>query len=97
MLTTIQKMKFFLHKGYGDSANYTGGESKDVIDPVKTQGMCQGNTAAPTAWTVTSIPMIAAHKQKGHGAHFIPPISDITSHNVGGLFLDDTDLVHVDM
>ena len=48
MLTAIQNMKFFLRTGYRDSTNYAGGESKDVIDPVKTQGMCQGNTAAPT-------------------------------------------------
>jgi hypothetical protein len=47
MLTTIQNMKFFLRTGYGNSANYAGGESKDEINPVKTQGMCQGNTAAP--------------------------------------------------
>jgi hypothetical protein len=97
MLATIQNMKFFLHTGYRDSANYAGGKSKDVEDPVKTQGMCQGNGAAPAAWTVTSIPMIAAHKRKGHGAHLIAPISDITDHIVGGLFMDDTDLVHVDM
>jgi hypothetical protein len=64
---------------------------------VKTQGMCQGNGAAPVAWMVTSIPMIAAHKRKGHGAHFIAPILDITGHIVGGLFMDDTDLVHVNM
>ncbi len=97
MLTTIQNMKFFLRTGYGDSANYAGGESDDAEDPVKTQGMCQENGAAPAAWTVTSIPMIAAHKHKGHGAHFIAPISDITGHIVGGLFVDDMDLVHVDM
>ncbi len=97
MLTTIQNMKFFLCTGYGDSANYAGGESKGVEDPVKTQRMCQGNSAAPAAWTLTSIPMIAAHKRKGHGAHLIAPISDITDHIVGGLFVDDTDLVHVDM
>jgi hypothetical protein len=41
--------------------------------------------------------MIAAHKRKGHGAHLIAPISDITNHIVGGLFVDDTDLVHVNM
>ena len=74
MLTTIQNMKSFLRTGYGDSTNYAGGESEEVIDPVKTQGMCQGNTAAPAAWTVTSIPMIAAHKRKEHGAHFMPPL-----------------------
>ena len=90
-------MKFFLRTGYGNSTNYAGGESMDVTDPIKTQGMCQGNTAAPAAWTVTSIPMIAAHKRRGHGAHFIAPIWDITSHIAGGLFVDDTDLVYVDM
>ncbi len=83
--------------GYGDSAAYTGGKSNNKEDPVKTQGMCEGNGAAPLAWTVTSIPMIAAHKCKGHGAHFIAPILDISGHIVGGLFVDDTDLVHVDM
>jgi hypothetical protein len=97
MLTTIQNVKFFLGTGYGDSANYAGGESDDAEDPVKTQGTCQGNGAAPAAWTVTSIPMIAAHIGKGHGAHLIALILDITGHIVGGLFVDDTDLVHVNM
>jgi hypothetical protein len=97
MLTTIQNMKFFLCTGYGDSVNYAGGESNNSEDPVKTQGMCQGKEAAPATWTVTSIPMIAAHRRKGHDAHFIAPISDITGHIVGGLFVDDTDLIHVDM
>ncbi len=98
MLTTIQNMKFFLRTGYGDSAAYTGGQSNNKEDPVKTQGMCQGNGAAPVAWTVTSIPIIATHKCKGHGAHFIArPIVDISGHIVGGLFVDDTDLVHVNM
>ena len=38
---------FFLRTRYGNSANYAGDKSKDTVDPVKTQGMCQGNTAAP--------------------------------------------------
>jgi hypothetical protein len=97
MLTTIQNMKFSLRTGYGDSATYPRGESNNEEDPVKTQGMCQGNGAAPTAWMVTSIPMFAAHKCNGHGAHFIAPILDISSHIVGGLFVDDTDLVHINM
>jgi hypothetical protein len=97
MLTTVQNLKFFLCTSYGDSTNYAGGESTDEIDPVKTQGMCQGNTAAPAAWTVTSIPMIAAHKRKGHGAHLITPIKGITGHTVGGLFVDNIDLIHVNM
>jgi hypothetical protein len=43
------------------------------------------------------MPMIAAHKCKGRGAHFIAPILDITGHSVEDLFVDDTDLVHLDM
>jgi hypothetical protein len=98
MLTTIQNMKFFLWTGYGDSANYAGVKSNNKENPVKTQGVCQGNCAAPMAWKVTSIPMIATHKRKGHIAHFIAPILDITGHIVGGIFVDDTDLVvHVNM
>jgi hypothetical protein len=97
MLTTIQKMKFSLQTGYGDSAVYAGGKLDNSEFPVKTQGMCQGNGEAPMAWKVTSIPMIAAHKRKGHKAHFIAPILDITGHIVGGLFVDDTDLIHVNM
>jgi len=41
--------------------------------------------------------MIAAHRKKGHGAHFIAPISKISTQLIGGLFVDDTDLMHVDM
>jgi hypothetical protein len=97
MLTTIQNIKFFLCLGYGDSTNYAGGESDDSEDPVKTQGMCQRNGAAPAAWTVSGISMIAAHRRKCYGAHFIALILDITGHIVGGLFVDDTDLIHTDM
>jgi hypothetical protein len=59
--------------------------------------MCQGNGTSPTAWTVTSIPMIAVHKRKGHGAHLTAKMLGITGHLVGGLFVDDTDLIHLDM
>jgi hypothetical protein len=97
MLTTIQNMKFFLHTGYGDSEGYAGGDHDDSKDPIKMQGMCQGNGASPAAWTVTSIPMIAAHKRKGHGVHLVAKMSETTGHLVGGLFVDDTDLIHLDM
>jgi hypothetical protein len=59
--------------------------------------MCQGNGASPAAWAVTSIPMIAAHKRKGHGAHLTVKMLEITGHLVGKLFVDDTDLIHLDM
>ncbi len=45
MLTTIQNMKFFLLTGYGDLDSYTGGDNDENEDPIRTQGMCQGNGA----------------------------------------------------
>jgi hypothetical protein len=59
--------------------------------------MRQGNTTSPAAWSVTSIPMIRAHRRKGHGAHFIAPISGLSCHLIVGLFVDDTNLFHIDM
>jgi hypothetical protein len=89
LMLTIQNMKyflkFFLRTGYGDYEDYAGGILDDSEDPVKTQGMCQGNGAALAVCTVTSISMIAAHKRKGHGVYFLAPISDISGQLVGGL------------
>ncbi len=59
--------------------------------------MCQGNGASPAAWTVTSIAMINGHKRKGHGIYLICPITKKNLHLVGTLFVDDTDLEHLDM
>jgi hypothetical protein len=59
--------------------------------------MCQVNGASPAAWLVMSISMIAAHKWKGHSAHYIAPISGLLCHLPRGLFVDDTDLIHVDI
>jgi hypothetical protein len=97
MLTTIQTMKFFLCMGYGDLEGYAGGDPNGSVDPIRTQDMCQGNGASPAAWTVTSIPMIAVHKRKDHGAHFIAKMLEISGHLVGGLYMDDTNLTHLDM
>jgi hypothetical protein len=89
MLSTIQDMKFFLQTGYGDSKDYAGSTGE-----MKTQGLCQGNGAAPTGWTVTGIAMIQAHKWKGHGMHLYCPILKKEMHLAGTLFVDDTDLEH---
>jgi hypothetical protein len=97
MLTTLQEMRFFLRTGYGDSTGYVGGNKGLSITAVKNQGMCQGNGASPTAWMAVSIPMISAHKRKGHRAHLVTPISNQPCHLAGGLFVDDTDLFHLDM
>jgi hypothetical protein len=91
-------MKFFLFTGYGDLEGYAGGNQDNAEDPIRTQGMCQGNGASPVAWLATSIPtMIRANRQKGHGAHFIAPISELSCHLIGGLFVDDTGLFHLDI
>jgi hypothetical protein len=97
MLTTLQDLQFFLRSGYGDSAGYVGGNKGSSTEVIKNQGMCQGNTAAPPAWTVVSIPMISAHKKKGHGAHLISPLLHLSCHLAGGQFVDDTDLFHLNM
>jgi hypothetical protein len=59
--------------------------------------MSQGNTASPATWMVVSIPMNLAHKKKGCRAHLVTPISNLSCHLAGGLFVDDTDLFHLDM
>ncbi len=92
MLSTIQDMNFFLHTGFGDSNVYAGS-----TDSKKTQGLCQGNGAAPAGWTVTSMAMINVHKRKGHGVHLTSPITKAAIHLVETLFVDDTDLKHFDM
>jgi len=97
MLSTIQDMRFYLRTGFGDSEKFAGGPKEDEEDPIKTQGMCQGNGASPAAWTVTAITIISAHKKKGHGAHYITPILQREGHLIGNVFVDDTDLIHLEM
>jgi hypothetical protein len=92
MLRTIQDMKFFLRTSFGDSRNCAG----SVID-VKTQGLCQGNGAAPAGWAVVSIVILNAHKKAGHGATFLCPMSLIRNNLAAVLFVDDTDVIHLDM
>ncbi len=43
MLSMIQRMQLFLHTGYGDSKDHAGGDQEGLDDPIRTQGMCQGN------------------------------------------------------
>ena len=47
---------------------------------LKFQGLCQVSSAAPAGWAVISITIICAHKNKGHGGHFVCPISNLTGH-----------------
>jgi hypothetical protein len=92
MLTTIREMKFFLRMGFGDSTDFASSKFE-----IKTQGLCQGNGASPAGWAVVSICIINGHKKKGHGAHFVCPITKLMSHIAGVIYVNDTDLIHFRM
>jgi len=84
MLATIENMKFFLRTGFGDSTSFSGGSIH-----IKTH--------SPAAWAVVSIVILSAHKKKGHGAKFVCPISNLSHHLSSVIFVDDTDILHINM
>jgi hypothetical protein len=92
MLETIQEMKFFLRTAYGDSTNFAG----STIE-VKTQGLGQDNGASPAGWCVISIMILRAHEKKGHGAQFVAQMSCVKWSLSAILYVDDTDLLHLNM
>ena len=92
MLGAIENMKFYLRTGFGDSTSFAGGGIS-----VKTQGLTQGNGASPAGWAVISICIIGAHGKKGHGAKFICPITHLKHHLSAILYVDDTNLLHIDL
>jgi hypothetical protein len=92
MLETIQEMKFFLRTAYGDSKDFTG----SLIE-IKTQGLGQGNGASPAGWCVISIMILRAHGKKGHGARFVAPMSCVKRSLSTILYVNDTDLLHLNM
>ncbi len=89
MLSSIQDMRFYLRTGYGNSKEFAQSTGR-----IKTQGLCQGNSAAPAGWTTTHIMKINVHKRKDYGTHLVNPISKGSLHVVGSIFVDDTDLEH---
>ncbi len=89
LLSMIQEMKFFLRTAFGDSTNYSGSSIE-----FKTQGLCQGSGAAPVGWAVVSIAILRAHKQNGHAATFLCPLTDTFTQLSAILFVDDTDVIH---
>ena len=77
---------------YRDSKNFRGHKIAD-----KFQGLCQGNGAAPASWAVIRIVILEAHKKKGHGGQFIFRISCRSGHLSEILFVDNNNLIRVDM
>lgn len=92
MLKAIQEMQFYLRTAFGDSKESVGAKIN-----LKTQGFMQGNGASPAGWAVVSITIIHAHKKEGHGATFLCPITQYRQDACGILYVDDTDLIHLNM
>ena len=86
MLRPIQRMRYYLRTGHGESKTYSGGDGN-----VK-QGGCQGNTATPALWQQISTVMLNAQKAEGHGITITTPISKKSASQAGILFVDDTNL-----
>jgi hypothetical protein len=64
---------------------------------IKMQGLCQGNGATPTGWVVVSINILHAHKRKGHRMKTLCPVLKLNSHVAAVLYVDDTDVIHLDL
>ena len=92
ILTVFEEMKYFLWTAYGDFKKNSG----STID-LQFQGFCKGIGAAQAGLALNSITMFCAHKIKGHGGHFGCPISNLTGHIAALLFVDDTDLIHINL
>jgi hypothetical protein len=92
ILKFIQEMKIFLQTAYGDSKTFAGSAIK-----IKAQGLGQGNGASPVGWCVISITILRAPGAKGHGAHFIAPMSQVRSSSSAILYVDNTDLLLLNM
>jgi hypothetical protein len=92
MLGTIENMKFFLRTGFGNLTSFAGGGIS-----IQTQGMCQGNGASPAGWAVMSICILNAHGKKGHGTKFICPVTKLEKHLSAILYVDNMDILHIDL
>ncbi len=92
MLETIQEMKFILRAAYGDSKDF----ASSIVE-IKMQGLGQGNGAYLAGWCVISIMILQAHGAKGHGAQFLALISHMRQSLSAILYVDDMDLLHLNM
>jgi hypothetical protein len=92
MLKAIKDTKFFVRTGFGDSTRFAGGGVQ-----VKVQGLMQGNGASPAGWAVISIVILRAHGKKGHGATFRCPILSLAASISAILYVDNTDLLHINL
>jgi hypothetical protein len=92
MLETIQEMKLFLQTAYGDSKDFTG----SMVE-IKMQGLGRGDGASPAGWCIISIMILQVHGAKGHSAQFLAPISHVRQSLLAILYVDNMDLLHLNM
>ena len=84
-------MKFFLQTAFGELMEFVGSTIT-----MKTQGLCQGNGAAPAGWAVVHRHFKCSQKQ-GHGARIRCPIFPGSTDLAAIIFMEDTDLLHINM
>lgn len=53
--------------------------------------------ATPAGWATISITVLGAHKKRGHSATFVCPVSKEEVKLAAILYVDDCDLLHIDM
>ena len=93
MIKSIQRMKHHFRTSYGTSKLYL---SRDMyLSPF--QGILQGNGAAPATWVTISSPLLDMLRTAGNGGKFTSPVTQTKTHIVGYAFVDDTDLITLDM
>ena len=92
MLIAIENIKILLWTRFGDSKTFAGGSIS-----IKTQGLMQANGASPAGWAVISICILGAHGKKGHGTKFVCPITKLLYHLSAILYVDDTDILHINL
>jgi hypothetical protein len=89
----VQYMKILTRTGWGDSTRYFGGDTNDT----PFCGLGQGSKAAPASWIQLSSVIVNVYKSMGFRAKIIiDPITVSSSHTVGCLFVDNTDLYCMD-
>jgi hypothetical protein len=68
---------------------FMGGRGRD--NPL--QGLCQGNGAAPARWLIISSLLMHGYRRKGFGSCILSPMSGVSIHFLGKIYVDDTDLI----
>jgi hypothetical protein len=56
-----------------------------------------GEQGIATRWAVISICILQAHRRKGHGAKFLCPVTNLRQHLSAILYVDDTDILHINL